>query len=297
MARKKEPIPKAPDTDAMAEKKPVDGGTSKDSVDSISSSTINSNTKSADIQGDFEYQDDEKGRHFWYVVYPTETYVRTFHPECTYDGSSGWGTAPDDWKEQLKQTGLAFNVSPLHEFDVNPDGTPKKPHWHVIVSWGNSTTYRSAKNLCNLLNSPMPKLLRNVNGAYRYHTHMDNPEKYQYKEQSECFNGWERPLDSNEVTRIKREIYTMVFLENITEYAELLVVCSEHGQEYFDVACNNTVYCDRICSSYRHSPYKSLMRYYNTLPDGEIKDSIRERLERFEERIDEHESNDFESTY
>lgn len=282
-----------PKAKVKTEKKPIEAGTSTDlgSVDNTFP-TINSTTETLINQDDsgekHDTADDAKGRHFWFVVYPSESYVKTYHPDCTYNGSSGWGTAPDDWTERLRETGLAFNVSPLHDRDVNPDNTPKKPHWHVIVSWGNSTTYRSAKALCEMLACPQPKLLRNVTGAYRYHRHLDNPEKFQYGETSTSFNGWTVPLDSNEVSRIKKELKELVFVEDIQEYAELLIVCDAKGEEYFDVACNNTFYCERLVASYRHNPTRVLMRYYNELPDGELKNEIASRIG----RLSKHESND-----
>ena len=125
------------------------------SLDIKTSSNNNSNAdtiKNQDIDAtkndDDNKQDNLKGRHFSYVIYPD--------------------SAPADWIEQLKNIGLAFVVSPLHNRDINADGTKKKDHWHIIVSWGNTTTYRAAKGLCNILNCPIPQMLRNCNGMYRY---------------------------------------------------------------------------------------------------------------------------------
>lgn len=247
--------------------------TSNNAMDSIASQSDYS------TEDTIESMDSKKSRHFWFVVYPTEQYLREHFPDCEYDGSSGWGTAPDDWIERLRMTGLAFNVSPLHLFDKNPDGSPKKPHWHVIVSWANTTTYRSARALCDVLNCPRPLLLSAVVGAYRYHQHRDNPEKYQYVEPSVSYNGWEVPLDSTEVKRIKKELKHLVLLEDIREYAELLIVCDEMGDEYFDVASNNTFFCDKLCSSYRHNPIKVLMRFIKTLPEGEDRCRVKQRLD------------------
>lgn len=209
---------------------------------------------------DSEKQDKLKGRHFWYVVYPE--------------------SAPKDWVEQLRQTGLAFCVSPLHDKDVNPDGTTKKPHYHVIVSWSNSTTYRSARSLCDeILKCPRPQILKNPTGAYRYHQHKDNPEKFQYEEASKTYNGWKRPIDSNEVTEIKRWIYQAIYIEDCQEYGELLTVCLAEGPEYFDVASNNTMYCSKLCQSYRNNPIRGLIRFYYSLEEGSIKEQIGERIQ------------------
>jgi len=273
---------------AKKKKEPSELGTPKDSKqpDLSGKTTSNSDfiTGSKGLSSEKQPALDSKGRHFWYVVYPSENYIRTNFPDCEYDGADGWGTAPDNWIELLQGTGLAFNVSPLHCFDVNIDPDTgaeklKKPHWHVIVSWGNTTTYRSARALCDMLRSPSPKLLRNVTGAYRYATHADNPEKYQYGEKPVSYNGWAPPLDTSEVLRIKQEIKEMVLVDDIQEYAELLIVCEERGIEYFDVACNNTFYCEKLCSSYRHNPERVLMRFYNSLQEGEKKDAIGIRIE------------------
>ena len=239
---------------SKTEKEPVSMG-----IDTSSNNTTSNINNPNDNTSTSDKQDKLKGRHFWYVVYPD--------------------SAPEDWVEQLQQTGLTFCVSPLHDKDTNPDGTPKKPHYHVIISWGNTTTYRSARSLAEtILNCPRPQMLTNPTGAYRYHQHKDNPEKYQYTEQSRCFNGWVRPLDSAEVTAIKQEIHKLIYLEDIQEYGELITVCAVYGPEYVDVAMNNTYYCERLCSSYRNNPLRGLMRFYNTLDDGETKQLIYERI-------------------
>lgn len=253
-------------------KEPAEVGTQTGSKDNTSTNT-NNNTVKADKQ--------VKGRFFWFLVYPSEDYLQKNYPDCQYDGSSGYGTAPDDWIDKMKLTGLPFCVSPLHDKDTNPDGTCKKPHWHVIVVWGNSTTLNSVNSLVSKFNSPKPQKLESVEGAYRYHKHLDNPEKYQYEGNSSVYNGFEVPLRTCDVQRIKREIKDLVFTEDIREYAELLVTCDVLGPEYFDVASNNTFYCEKLCASYRHNPIRVLMKYYNTLPDGDTKNQIRERIDSY----------------
>lgn len=258
-------------------------------VKSDTTSTSNNNTTTATkpSTNTTEY-DDKKGRHFWYVVYPTEEWIRAHDPQCEYDGSAGWGTAPDDWIELLRQTGLAFCVSPLHDKDTNPDGAIKKPHWHLIVSWGNSTTYRSARALCEMLQCPLPRILKNPTGAYRYHQHKDNPEKHQYEEQSKAYNGWERPLDSGEVTQIKQEIRHIIYLEDCIEYDELLEVLEDYGPEYEDVGVNNSFFCVKLLSGYREHPVRGLLRYwYKLADDAPEKEVIRQRLKQYGYDMDE----------
>lgn len=199
-------------------------------------------------------QDAIMGRHFVYVVYPE--------------------SAPADWIEQLKQTGLSFVVSPLHDKDIDPTGQPKKPHYHVIVSWGNTTTYRAARGLCDKLQCPRPQALKSPNAMYRYLTHKDNPDKYQYEEQPVTYNGWIRPLNAADVVQLKREIWGLVYTEDCQEYGELMMVCAEHGSEYFDVASSHTMFFSKICDGYRHAPVRTLKRRYSMLDEGTEKEQV-----------------------
>ena len=252
------------------EKEPATAGTVTGSEDS-GPSAINSITDPLENQ---EFSDDEKGRHFAYVVYPTEAWVKANYPDCKYDGRSGWGTAPDDWPEQLKQTGLAFAYSPFHwldeEIDTHTGETyTKKPHWHLIVSWANSTTYRTARALMKTLNCTRPILLRAPIGMYRYFNHRDNPEKYQYPDPPTHVNGWERPLDNAEVEQILDELEAAIYVKDCQEYAELLSVARMMGAEYRSVARNHTFLLVKLCSSYRNNPIRCLLRFIETLPEGD----------------------------
>ena len=234
-----------------------------------SSNNSNANTiKNQVVDNTQQEQDNLKGRHFSYVVYPD--------------------SAPSDWIRRLEQTGLSFVVSPLHDKDTNADGTPKKPHWHIIISWGNTTTYRAARGLCNkdMLACPMPQMLKSCNGMYRYLTHRDNPEKFQYKQQPVCYNGWIRPLDNADIANLKREIWQMVYTEDCQEYGELMMICEQRGPEYFEVASRNTLFFKSVCDGYRHNPVRTLQRRYMTLADEDDRRSIRSILARHHVVID-----------
>lgn len=225
-------------------------------------------------------QDNLKGRHFVYVVYPSENWMQSNVSDCPYDGSSGWGNAPDDWIEQLINTGLPFVVSPLHDKDINPDGTLKKPHWHVIISWSNTTTYRNARMIAvEILHCPLPQILRAVEGMYRYLQHLDNPEKHLYEELPKTYNGWHRPLDNDAVNAIKAEIRKLVYLEDCDEYGELVAVCVQMSPEYFEVVSNNTYFFDKLCSSYRHAKLRTLCRVSNEF-EGEDRKIIETLINR-----------------
>lgn len=172
-----------------------------------------------------------KKRHWAFVLYPE--------------------SAPKDWKDQLKQAGLKCAVSPLHDKDVNPTGEPKKPHYHVILSYEGPTTYNNVKALTNgKLGQTVPQPLEQIRGYYRYLTHEDNPEKAQYdKVDIETINGFDIAdfveMTKSEVSKRTREIIQFIRDNDITEYSTLIEILMDAGDgmaEHYDVATNHTIF-------------------------------------------------------
>lgn len=159
-------------------------------------------------------------------------------------------SAPADWKDRLKQAGMKCAISPLHDKDENPDKTPKKAHYHVIVCYEGPTTYNNVKRLTESLNQPIPQPLEQVRGYYRYLTHEDNPEKAQYnKADIQTINGFAIQdfveLTRSEVGKITREIVQLIRDNNITEYSVLMNILMDAGDgmtEHYEVARTNTLF-------------------------------------------------------
>ena len=169
-------------------------------------------------------------------------------------------SAPKNWREQLALTGLQCAISPLHDRDVNPTGEPKKPHYHVILAYSGPTSYNVVKALTNgKLGQTIPQPIEQLEGYYRYFTHKDNPEKAQYSAADiETINGFDIrnyiDLTKSEVVRIKREIQAFIRDNQIYEYADLMDLLMDAGDEmadHYEVAANNTVFFDRYLSSRR----------------------------------------------
>lgn len=169
----------------------------------------------------------KKSRYWAFVLYPE--------------------SAPPDWKQILQQTGLRFAVSPLHDKDFNADEHEKKPHWHVIACWDGPTTFAAVKAITDKLSAPGPQALNSVKGYYRYLTHKDNPEKYQYDEMEIQHLGGFDPADYIEWTRseleaFKRQIIRIIRDADLFEYADLLEMLADSDSiDLLSVAMNNTV--------------------------------------------------------
>lgn len=168
-------------------------------------------------------------------------------------------SAPKDWREKLKLSGLMCAISPLHDKDLNPTGEPKKAHHHVLLVYSGPTTYNSVAKFTASLNSTIPQALESVRGMYRYFSHKDNPEKYQYEEaEITTINGFNIAdlveLTKSEVNEAKMAILKLVRELDITEYSDLVDFLTDNEMllEY-DVAVNNTFFFNSYIASRRNS--------------------------------------------
>ncbi len=182
-------------------------------------------------------------------------------------------SAPIDWKDRLKLSGLLCAVSPLHDKDINPTGEPKKPHYHVLLVYSGPTTYNAVKKFTESFNATIPQALESVKGMYRYFSHKDNPEKYQYSEDNiECINGFNIAdlveLTKAEVNEIKIRVLKLCAEMRFTEYSALVdyLLINEMTAE-FDIAVNNTFFFNSYITSKRHA--------YSAL--SEFEEDVRER--------------------
>lgn len=162
---------------------------------------------------------------------------------------------PFNWIEILQNTGIPFAVSPIHDKDINADGTPKKPHYHIILCYDGPTTFDNVNSLCTSLNQVIPQPLESVRGYYRYLSHKDNPEKYQYSENEiktfNCFDISEY-LTNSEVHQMLKEIINIINENNIIEYSHLIDYLNYYNFDYFKVACNKTIFLNTYLTSKRH---------------------------------------------
>ena len=178
-----------------------------------------------------------KMRNFTFIVYPE--------------------SAPIDWIEQITALGLPWAMSPLHDKDLNPDDTPKKPHYHCIIQYPNTTPIKAfAKIIMPLSHCAIPQKCMSVVGAYRYFIHLDNPEKYQYeRDEIKVYNGFEVSLTNKEIRVAITEIEQICIEEGIDDMA----TCEQYLLHYadgtmLDVLRNHTVYFRAWFASFRHNP-------------------------------------------
>ena len=103
------------------------------------------------------------------------------------------------------------------------------------------------ENVTDKLNGTIPIKLESMTGMYRYHLHLDNPEKYQYDDRDRnFFNGFDvNKVDSltyTEVSKLLQEIQSLIRTEKIMEYSDLLDILLDNELfQLWDVAKNHTL--------------------------------------------------------
>ena len=145
-----------------------------------------------------------------------------------------------NWLDIVKQLQQPF-FAILHDKDVNPNGTPKKPHYHVMVMFDNPRTESMIKRVSRMCggNGHFEPILSR-RGYARYLCHLDNPEKYEYAPESILsFYGADYLKESMSVMQHKNldddvfcDIIKFCKDHCIVAYCELVDYCIEHKKEW-----------------------------------------------------------------
>lgn len=153
---------------------------------------------------------------------------------------------------------LCWAESPVHDADVNPDGTIKKAHIHFIVVFDGMKSYEQIKEITDRLNSPIPQVCRNPRSLVRYFIHLDNPEKHQYKQSDiKCHGGFSCDdyfkQSNSDIRKTLREIIQFIVDNDIREFGQLCeIIYAMDNDEWFDVLTNrNTLFLSQYLKS-RH---------------------------------------------
>lgn len=150
----------------------------------------------------------------------TRSYATIIYPD----------SAPTDWMEKLEGLHVPCLISPFHDKDINPDGTPKKPHFHVLLLFESVKSPQQVKEMLKKVKSVGCEKVNSVRGYTRYLCHLDNPEKHQYNQadvqslsgadyQSIVELASDRRETSREIISFCRE-YGIISFSSLIEYAD-----------------------------------------------------------------------------
>lgn len=127
-------------------------------------------------------------------------------------------SAPENWRQVLRDMLVPGYISPLHCDDINADGEHKKEHYHVILTFKGLKSYEQVKEITDELNATRPEECKDIRAYARYLCHLDNPEKAQYNVSDvECLGG----TDYLETTKSAADTDTAI--------GEMMDWCLEQG--------------------------------------------------------------------
>lgn len=196
-----------------------------------------------------EEEKKQKVRNFAVVVYPDST------------------TLNKNWRENLQALGHKAIISPIHDNDIDNNGLPKKPHYHVCVFRENATTWNSCvKTMSENVDSSIKyvEVLRGtIQASYDYMSHKNAPSKAQYNEEDVvCLNGFS-PFDYQKQSRsdklnCTKEIYIYIENNTIEEFSDLIQLLIMEGKdELLEYVANHAFFIDKIITSLRNKNLNS----------------------------------------
>lgn len=152
-------------------------------------------------------------------------------------------SAPENWLDILRESKVPIFISPYHDKDLNANGEPKKPHYHVMWLNEGKKSEEQAREFFSTFGGVGLEKVISVRGYARYLCHLDNPEKAQYSvDEVQCLGGADYFGSINLVTDKYKAIGEMIdyCVENqVYSYSNLLIYCRNERYDWFRVLCDN----------------------------------------------------------
>lgn len=107
-------------------------------------------------------------------------------------------SAPENWREIVAGLHVPYWISPLHDKDLDEHGERKKPHYHVVLKFGQNAkkSVKQVQAISDMLSGVKviyeKCAVPDLSGMVRYLVHYDDPAKAEYSiDDIACGNGAE----------------------------------------------------------------------------------------------------------
>lgn len=152
-------------------------------------------------------------------------------------------SAPENWQQIIADSKSPVFISPLHDKDINPNGEPKKPHYHVVWANDGKKSRSQAIEFFSSFGGVGCEVVQSIRGYARYLCHLDNPEKAQYSAADVISYGG---LDYSATIGLPtdkykaiREMMNFCKENQVYSYAFLLEYSAENQYDWFRVLCDS----------------------------------------------------------
>lgn len=169
-------------------------------------------------------------------------------------------SAPEDWLTRLEDLKIQAYVSPFHDKDVKPDGTPKKGHFHIIVVFSGGKNEAFCQGIIDEVGGAngYGEVCRSLEGSIRYLVHLGCSNKYHYNpDEIICFGG--APL---------KKYFSDSEVEDVSTVTEVIKYIKGH---------KNIIFCDFVdyCLESKHSWLRAMRStWFSTLVREYLKSNI-----------------------
>lgn len=147
-------------------------------------------------------------------------------------------SAPSDWRDILAGMHIPALISPLHDRYTNPDGTTKKPHYHVMLMYTSVKSRRQAMEVISQIGGVGDEMVRSQSSYARYLIHADDPDKAQYDAANViALSGanYEVVAQMSKDENTVREMVLYIRDNQITSFADFTELCAMNNEEWFRV--------------------------------------------------------------
>lgn len=162
-------------------------------------------------------------------------YATTIYPE----------SAIENFKDAIANWHVQAFLSPLHDKDVNDDGSRKKAHWHLEVMFRNGRSESAVRELFVSIGGVGCEILKDKVAYARYLCHLDEKGKkvlYNLEDVVE-FGGADYKKVIENCGRSKFEVYgeIMDYIDTVhcKSYAQLLRYARKFEPDWFSTLCKN----------------------------------------------------------
>lgn len=175
---------------------------------------------------------------------------------------------PENWQQTVDDLSCRWIEGPLHDQDVNPDGTPKKNHVHTLFMFDAVKTAEQVVGMLkgifgesesgSIIGVAAPKQATDRSAIVRYMAHLDHPNKAQYDINDIVGHNGADPAEvlrysATETIGMMIAMEEYIELHGITELSDFSRAIRYDRPEWYTLlATKTTMYFSAFIRSRRH---------------------------------------------
>lgn len=159
----------------------------------------------------------------------------------------------ENWEQILEEEHVPILISPLHDQDVNEDGTPKKPHHHIMLDYSGPHPRSDAEALFKKIGAVIyPGHVQDKRAMCRYFCHLDEDSKSRKKKYDTCDITELSGFDYFTIINLPADKYSAIgemmdFVKqyNILSFAQLMIYARDNKETWYRSLCDSSAFIMR----------------------------------------------------